>query len=168
MIVFFLFLFSLKEIIEGLEKNPYFVSEFTQICYISDNNFIKEEGEVIFNFKKGIKFDYKGEEKSYILIEDGFYSKEGGSGWNFTPWDKGSEEYKFFILLIKGEKEEIKNINIEERKNDYLISSQNPSFLLILDKKNYFPLKFSLNSKDGSKNEFEFKNHKRKIKDIKL
>ena len=168
--ILFLILLSidLEEILKGIEKNPYFVSKFLQTYYISEDNVVVEEGEIIFNFKKGIRFDYSNEKKSYVLIEDGFYSKEGEGGWNFTPWDKTSEEYKFFILLINGKVEEIKTIKVEKGKNEFIISSDNPSFSLILDKKNYFPLKFLLKSKDGSKNQFEFRNHKRKLKDIKI
>lgn len=169
--IFFLifFLFDLKEIISGIEKNPYFVSNFSQTCEISPNNFIKENGEIIFNFKKGIRFNYKEpEEKSFIIIEEGFYSKEKDGEWNFTPWQKENEEYKFFILLIKGEPIEEDKVKIEKTKKEYIIYSKDPEFTLFIENKNFFPLKFILKSKDGSINTFEFKNHKKILKEVML
>lgn len=162
-------LFALKDIFQGIEKNPYFTSEFVQIYRTPEGNTIKEEGEIIFNFKKGIRFDYKGKEKkSYLLMEEGFYSREGGENWNFNPWETESEEYKFFILLIKGEVSEEENLKIEEKRDSFVIFSEKPNFKITLDKKNYFPLNFSIKSKEGSINEFDFKKHKKIYKEIKL
>ncbi|MEJ5167496.1 MAG: hypothetical protein WHV67_10780, partial [Thermoanaerobaculia bacterium] len=131
--LFFLVFFSLKEIIAGIEKNPFFLSEFVQTYKSPEGNLIKEEGEITFNFKKGIRFDYKGKEKkSYVITEEGFYSREGGENWNFTPWDKESEEYKFFILLIKGEIQDESNLKIEEKGKVFIISSEKPQFNMVL------------------------------------
>lgn len=167
--LYLIILSNLNSVIQGIEKNPYFVADFIQTYEASPGNKIREEGEIIFNFKKGIKFDYKGKEKkSYILNEDGFYSKEGKEQWNFNPWDKDSEEYKFFILLIKGEMEEEENLKVEDEKDTLKISSENPDFEILMDKKNYFPLKFIIKTKENSTNQFEFKNHKKIYKEIKL
>lgn len=170
MLLFLIFIFfDLNEILKGFEENLYFVSKFIQRYEVSPNNVIEESGEVIFNFKKGIKFNYTGnEKKSFIINEDGFYSKEGEGEWNFTQWDVESEEYKFFVLLINGKIEEKNGIIVEKKKKEYIISSEKPNFKIILDKKNFYPLKFFIKLKNGSLNYFEFKNHKRIYKEIKI
>lgn len=161
--------FDLNEILKGFEKNSYFVSKFVQRYEIAPNNVLEESGEIIFNFKKGIRFNYNGvEKKSFIIVEDGFYSKEGVGEWNFTQWDVESEEYKFFMLLINGKMEEKNNIIVEETKKEYIISSEKPNFKIILDKKNFYPMKFFIKLNNGSLNYFEFKNHKRVYKEIKI
>lgn len=168
MLLFLIFIFfDLNEILKGFEKNSYFVSKFVQRYEIAPNNVLEESGEIIFNFKKGIRFNYNGvEKKSFIIVEDGFYSKEGVGEWNFTKWDVESEEYKFFMLLIKGENQNSENLIINETKNEYVIKSKNPEFKLIINKKNYFPIEFSLKTKDRGLNQIQFMEHKKILKEI--
>ncbi len=151
----------------GIEKNPYFIANFTQKYEISKEDFIVEEGEIIFNFKEGIRFNYFGkEEKQFVIFSDGYYFKEKEAEWSFYPWDLNSKEYKFFMLLIKGEVEENEELEISEKKGILIIKSKNPNFEILIDKKNYFPLEFNLKDQSSGLNHFEFKKHKKILKKI--
>lgn len=166
MILFLFFLEILNEILNGMEKNPFFVAKFTQELELFKGEKIFEKGEIIFNFKKGIKFKYENPEKIYMITEEGFYSKEGGGELNFSYWDKESREYKFYILLLKGKLPEDGKIEILKEKKVYKIISEDPVFEIEIERENFYPLKFLIKYEDGTVSRFEFSKHKRIFKEI--
>ena len=155
--LFLLLVLTLQDAVRTLAAHPAFTARFTQTLTTVGGETLKDKGTIRFEWGKGLRFDYQGkDEKSFVFVPDGCYSRTGGAPWDFQPWDETASDLAPFLFLLNGKIPKAMDWTAALRGGSWVVESQNPAFSLQMDPATGWPRRLELTQADGSLNALEF------------